>query len=180
MHFAQHNEFVGAYGTYSILHPLGYGKLLKKVKHGAPVRSAVEQYTIHKLANDFESDLLRIPKAHDLISPTSYTMEHIITGGTYIPSKDYKHFPSLITELNKFYGFMVLQGYFPYKFTILYNATNSNFILLDFSLFGDYSNGAVKLRHILSPIPFLIAERTYGLISFFVVQEKIDEYAVEF
>ena len=179
MHFAQQNEFVGAYGTYSILHPLGYGTILKKIKGGAPVRSAVEQYNIHKLANGFESALLTIPKAYDLSSNDSYTMEHMIIGGTYIPSKDYKYFPTLISELNKFYGYMISHGYFPYKFTILY-CPNNTFLLFDFSLFGSFSKGMVKFKHIRSPIHLMMAEHTYGLLSFLIVDEKIEEYAVEF
>lgn len=185
LHFAQRNEFVGAHGLYSIIHPLGYGKILKKMKRGAPVRSAVEQYEIHCIANRFVSPILKIPKAYELFGTDSYSMEHILPHGEFIPFQHYKQFPGLMCELNRFFGYMVSEGYFPYKFTILYYPGDI-FILLDFSLFGSYNNGMVKFKHRIRPVQLMVAEYMYGLLSFLIfeeksqiIQEKIEVYPVD-
>ena len=174
MHFIQRNEFVGAYGQYSIIHPLGYGKILKKVKRGAPVRSAFEQYEIQRLANGFVSSALCIPIAHELYSTDGYIMEHMPPGGVFIPSSSYKYFPTLIEEFNKFFCYMVHNGYFPYKFSILCYPDNT-FVLLDFSQFGAVQRGLIKFKHIKCPIYLMLAEVHYGIMSFVTSQTNEEE-----
>jgi hypothetical protein len=165
IHFAQVNEFVGAIGQHSIIHPLGYGKVLKRIHRGAPVRSAVEQHMIHSIAADFSSPLIHIPKVYELIDTRSYTMEYLLPGGVLVSSENYVSFPSLIRELNKFFYHMFSNGYFPYNFTILYYPNNT-FALFDFSEFGSVDNGLIQFKHLLHPIHLTLAEQTYGILRF--------------
>jgi hypothetical protein len=178
MHCIQNNEFVGAYGKYSIIHPIGYGKILKKIKHGAPVRSAVEQYEIQRIANNFDSSMLYVPKVHEVCGADSYIMEHVPPGGVFIPSSSYKYFPSLIQEFNKFFGFMVYNGYFPYNFSLVYYTEHNKFVLFDVSQFGLVQRGLIKFKHIKYPIHLMVAEINYGLMSFVTSSKTNDEQRV--
>ena len=187
MHSSQVNEFVGAHGSNSIIHPMGYGRVCKTVRRSSRfIRSAVEQYEIHTIASTYESVMLRVPKVYELLNKDSYTMEHIYPGGVYIDPTNYKRVPNLIQEFNRFYGFMFYHGYFPFNFTLLGFPENT-FVLLDFSQFGTVQNGRIKLKHINFPLHIWMAERCFGLYSFINneelssdTQEKIEVCAIEF
>jgi hypothetical protein len=179
MHPAQQNEFVGAFGKNHVLSPLGYGLFLKTVVRGTRVRSADEQFLIQKIAQDFDSPILYIPKVGELISRVSYTMEQLYYG-TYVPPQYYRFSHSLLKELVRFYFFMNERGYFPYGYTLLAFHGNSEslgerFALIDFSLFGSLSMGQVYFKHIGRRLPILEAEIHYGLVQLLVEHpEKIE------
>jgi hypothetical protein len=178
MHFAQVNEFVGAHGQFSVISPIGYEMILKKVRKGAPVRSATEQHTIHELAAQFCSPVLKIPRVYDLIDSKSYIMEHR-PPGNYVPSQAYKGHQILIQELVRFYQFMVNSGYYPFGFTILQHP-DGTYSLFDFGQFGSVEKDHVKFKHLIKPIHNLLADRIYGILNFLldiesdVIQTKIE------
>jgi hypothetical protein len=174
MHPSQQNEFVGAVGRHHVLSPLGYGVYLKTVVRGTPVRSAVEQFEIQQIAQDFNSPILYIPKVMQLVSSFSYTMEQIFHG-TYIPPKHYRYCHGLLKELVRFYFYMNERGYFPYGYTIL-AFPGEQFTLCDFSQFGSLCMGSVYFTHLRRRLPILDAEIHYGLVQMLVENpEKIDE-----
>ena len=177
MHFAQSNEFVGAVGAHSVIHPIGYGMVLKTNRRTGGkllTRSAIEQFQIHSIAADFPSTILKIPKPHELINNSTYTMEFILPGGIYLPPNQYKHFPTLIHEFNRFFGFMFRAGFFPYKFTILAYPDNK-FVLFDFGHFGTVQNNIIKLRHLKYTIDLAEAESRFGILSFLLEIRKDSE-----
>jgi hypothetical protein len=171
MHAAQSNEFLGAIGHNHVISPLGYGKILKTVVRGTPVRSAVEQYAIHCIAAQFFSQILYIPRVYELVDRCSYTMAHLMPG-RYVPPAAYKTNMEFLQELNRFFKFMMAEGYYPFNFTILLHE-NGMYSLLDFSQFGSYHRGTVRLKHLLTPISLFDAERYYGILSFLVSHEII-------
>jgi hypothetical protein len=173
MHCAQSNEFVGAYGAHSIIHPIGYGTVLKTLRRTSGklcVHSAAEQFQIHSIAAEFESGVLCIPKPYELIHNAAYTMEFILPGGVYLPPNRYKHFPPLIREFNKFFGHMYKAGYFPYKFSIIAYPENK-FALFDFGNFGSVQNGIIKLRGLDFLMDLMEAEHRFGILSFLLDEE---------
>jgi len=173
MHPAQQNEFVGAFGKNHVLSPLGYGIYLKTVVRGSPVRSAVEQFEIQRIAQEFDSPILYIPKVLKLISSTSYTMEQVYYG-TYLAPKHYRFSQALLKELVRFYFYMNERGYFPYGYTVL-AFPGGQFVLFDVSQFGTVSGSQVYFKHIGRRLPILEAEIHYGLVQMLVEHpEKIE------
>lgn len=171
MHAAQLNEFLGAWGQHHVISPIGYGKVIKTVRRGASVRSAAEQHVIHNIATQFFSPLIHIPPVYELLDNNSYVMGHAAPGH-YVRSDIFKTNMHFLQELNRFYKFMIAEGYYPYNYTILYHETGQ-FTLLDFSQFGTYQGGLVQFKHIKTPIDLFEAERHYGMISFLVSAEII-------
>lgn len=172
MHAAQFNEFVGAYGHHHILSPIGYGRMLKTVIRGTPVRSAAEQFVIHSIATHFCSNLIRIPAVYELMNRNSYVMEHMMCGH-FVSPVQYKCDMRLMYALNEFFRHMLREGYFPYNFTLLANP-DGTYTLLDFSQFGDYQDGQVKMKHLIKPITLFEAEKAYGIMSFLCVEEFLE------
>jgi hypothetical protein len=172
MHAAQNNEFVGAYGHHHILSPIGYGRMMKTVIRGTPTRSAAEQHSIHTNATQFLSHVIRIPAVYQLVNRNTYIMEHMPCGHFVNPIQ-YKCDMRLLCALNEFFRYMLREGYFPYNFTLLANE-DGTYTLLDFSQFGDYQDGLVKLKHLTHPITLLEAEKAYGIMSFLCVDEFIE------
>ena len=164
MYAAQQNEFLGVIAHHHVISPIGYGKVLKSVKRGAPVRSATEQHTIHSIAAQYSSPILRIPRVYECVSHRAYIMEHVAPGH-FVPPCLYKNGEMFLEELNRFFKYMLQEGYFPYNFTILYHEDNT-FSLLDFSQFGTVADGLVKFKHLVHPIHLFVAERHYGILSF--------------
>jgi hypothetical protein len=171
MHAAQLNEFLGAFGQNHIISPIGYGKVMKTVRRGSPVRSATEQHTIHNIAAQFFSPLIFIPRVHELIDTRSYLMDHVAPGH-YLRTDFYKTNMHFIQELNRFYKHMIAEGYYPFNYTILYHETGQ-YTLMDFSQFGTYQDGAVQFKHLKKPINLFEAERHYGILSFLVTTEIV-------
>lgn len=166
MHPAQSNEFLGAIGQHHIISPIGYGKIVKTVRRGALVRSATEQHTIHSIAAQFLSPLILIPSVYEIVDRCSYIMAHM-PPGHYVRTELFKTNMEFLSELNRFYKYMMAEGYYPYNFTILYH-TWGQFTLMDFSQFGTYQEGLVQFKHLKGPIDLFTAERHYGILSFIV------------
>lgn len=144
---------------------------MKTVRRGAPVRSAAEQHTIHNIAAQFFSPLILIPRVYELLDARSYLMDHVAPGH-YVRTDIYKTNMNFIQELNRFYKYMIAEGYYPFNYTILYHETGQ-FTLMDFSQFGTYQGGAVRFKHLKQPIDLFEAERHYGMISFLVTAEIV-------
>jgi hypothetical protein len=174
MHAAQFNEFVGAIGHHHIISPIGYGKIMKTVVRGTPVRSATEQHAIHVIAAQFFSHILYVPRVYELVDQRSYVMAHLLPGH-YVSSEFYKTNMEFLKELNRFFKFMMAEGYYPFNFTILHHETGM-YSLLDFSQFGTYHRGTVRFKHLLNPISLFDAERNYGILSFLVSHEMIIDH----
>ena len=134
-------EYVAAYGSHHIIEPIGYNIVHKIIKRRAPVRSAPEQYDIHKIAEGFVSDIITIPKVHNLVSRQSYTMEHIYDTVKVNPD-DYMRIPNLFVALLEFQQFMTERGYWAYGYSVL--ATLDKYYLVDFSGFGAIDGYYVK------------------------------------
>ena len=164
MYAAQQNEFLGVIGHNHVISPIGYGRVLKTVKRGASVRSATEQHAIHTIAAQYFSPILRIPRVYECVSNHTYVMEHV-PPGHFVSPTFYKNGELFLEELNRFFKYMLSEGYFPYNFTILYHEDHT-FSLLDFSQFGTYANEFVKFKHLIHPIHLFEAERHFGILSF--------------
>ena len=171
MHAAQLNEFLGAIGQHHVISPIGYNKVVKSVRRGAPVRSAAEQHAIHTVAAQFFSPLISVPPVYDLINRNAYIMGHIAPGH-YVRPEIYKTNMNFLQELNRFYKYIISEGYYPYNYTVLYHDWGQ-FTLLDFSQFGTYQGGLVQFKHLKTPIDLFEAERHYGMLSFLVSTEII-------
>jgi len=171
MHPAQSNEFVGAIGQHHVISPIGYSKVVKTIRRGAPVRSAVEQHSIHCIAAQFFSPLIVIPPVYELLDRCSYLMSHI-PPGRYVRTEIFKTDMKFLGELNSFYKFMMAEGYYPFNYTVLYHEWGQ-FSLIDFSQFGTYQDGLVQFKHLKSPISLFDAERHYGILSFVVTTELV-------
>lgn len=135
------NEYVAVYGSHHIIEPIGYNIIHKIIKRLAPVRSAHEQYEIHKIATEFVSDVVKIPKVHDIVSKQSYTMEHLYDFAQVRPS-DYAKIPQLFVALLEFQQFMKDRGYWAYGYSVL--VTWGKFYVVDFSGFGAIDGHYVK------------------------------------
>lgn len=159
-----YNEFVTTYGKHSILTPLGYCKILKNMRCGARTQSAVTQFEIHNIALRFVSPILKFPQLFELVNNRSYVMEHLI-GYTVLPSYLYRSNLHLIQELNRFYIYMIGEGYFPCNFTLL-SKSDGTYTMVDFSQFGYYQNGKVSLKHVKEHLSLFDADSAYGMLSF--------------
>lgn len=171
MHAAQLNEFLGAIGQHHVISPIGYNKVVKSVRRGAPVRSAAEQHAIHTVAAQFFSPILVIPPVFELLDNYSYVMYHV-PPGQYVRPSIFKSNMQFLSELNRFYKHMMAEGYYPFNYTILYHESGQ-LTLLDFSQFGTLNNGMIKFKHLTSPISLFDAERHYGILSFLVTTEEV-------
>lgn len=134
-------EFKAVYGSHHVLEPLGYGIMRKTVKRRAPVRSAVEQYSIHNLAYMFHHPHLKTVKPLELESARSYTMEQLYEG-VIIPERDYSKFPDLFVGLMEFQQYMAHRGYWAWGYKVIWNGKVC--ILLDYSRFGTIDRDRVR------------------------------------
>ena len=125
-----------------IIQPLAYNRLKKIRKLGAPVHSANEQYEIHKVAHEYPSNLIRIPKPH-YVDGRGYVMDVVYTLKSFIPHHKYCGFPELVAELVNFMNYMFQNGYWIHGFSI-FQTIDLRFVLLDFSMFGHCQGNKVK------------------------------------
>lgn len=173
-----YNEFVTTYGKHSILTPLGYRKIQKTMRRGAKTQSVVTQFEIHTIALRFVSPVLKFPQLFELVDNRSYVMEHLIDY-TVMPSYLYRSNLYLIQELNRFYSYMISEGYFPCNFTLLLNK-DGTYTMVDFSQFGYYQKGQVSLKHMKTHLSLFDADQAYGMLSFllseivYIGSEKIE------
>jgi hypothetical protein len=135
------NEYVAVYGSHHIIEPIGYNIVHKIIKQRALVRSAPEQYEIHKIAEEFTSDIMTIPKVYNLVSKQSYTMEYIYDTVKVNPG-DYMRTPNLFVALIEFQQFMMERGYWAHGYNVL--AALGRYYLVDFSGFGAIDGDYVK------------------------------------
>jgi len=134
-------SFPTVYGTNHVLYGLGYGEIVKTHLPDSRVRSAKEQIEIHRMACEFDSDILYIPRPHALLSDMSYTMEELVGGKLLRSSQLWQNEP-LANELVRFHDFMVVRGYFPSGYCVL--KMDSNYALCDFSQFGSVQGDRVR------------------------------------
>jgi len=144
-------EFIRTVGSNHVLTPIGYGIIKKTSLINSVCRSITEQYLIHSLALDFKSDILRVPKLFDLLDNYNYTMEHIYEG-LILPRHTWSSHLDLMGVLKDFENYMIHLGYFPCCYTICKLNGLSEYILLDFSLFGSIQCDRVYFKHLSSNV----------------------------
>lgn len=125
-----------------IIQPIAYNQIRKTCKPRKHIHSAYEQYSIHCIAHQFVSDVLKIPKPHYCESYYSYVMDQI-PDYEHIPVDMYGLIPELVVAILSFTQYMITNGVWPRNFSI-FHIGNRQFILLDFSRFGYISSNRVK------------------------------------
>ena len=123
--------------------PLAYNRLLKRKKQGASVHGAGIESEIHRIAHEFPFKHLTIPKVYEVIDTHSYVMDRVFNLEE-IPECIPNHTlsPEICNELIDFANYMIREGYFLYKFTVL--LTKSKPQLFDFSMCGIIDKGIVR------------------------------------
>ena len=134
-------EFGSIFATQHTIEPIGYNEI-RKTRIGTNLRSAVEQFEIHCIAQEFQSDILRIPKPCRLESHRSYVMEHI-HDCVKIPSSMLSKIHDLDVELLRFKQWCMDRSLYPMFFSVL--RSPSHYILVDFSRFGVIDRGLVHV-----------------------------------
>jgi hypothetical protein len=148
--------------TYNhILRPIGYDRIEKHVKQGAPVRSAAEQFTIQRDASRFESNLIYIPTPH-ILNSHSYTMD-MIPDAVFIPIIYYAEYTALLHEIVRFIGFMLKNNYFVHSFDLLYDKSQRRFAIVDFSECGFIQGTAVRFPNDENTYSIDEADAKYGI-----------------
>jgi hypothetical protein len=135
-------EFGSISASRHTIEPIGYNELRKTTRIGTNVRSATEQYEIHCIAQEFQSDILRIPTPYRLESHRSYVMEHV-QDCTKLPSSSLSKLHELDLELLRFKQWCIDRYLFPMFFSIL--RSPSHYILVDFSRFGVMDRGLIHV-----------------------------------
>lgn len=139
-------EFTSVLGSSHLMMPIGYNQVRKMIISRF-VRSAVEQWEIHKLALLFESPLLYIPQLYNLESAGAYTMEQFYEGQLLAP-EDYYYNSFFMSELERFKRHMIECGYWPFGFKVFHDNRHGRYILIDFSRFGSIDRGRIRFPKI--------------------------------
>jgi hypothetical protein len=139
-------EFTSVLGSCHLMIPIGYNQVRKMIISRF-VRSAVEQWEIHKLALLYESPLLYIPQLYNLETAGAYTMEQFYDG-KLLKDEDYYVHSFFMSELERFKRHMIACGYWPFGFKIFHDNRSGRYILIDFSRFGSIDRGRVRFPKI--------------------------------
>jgi hypothetical protein len=169
-------EFTSVLGSCHRLEPIGYNQVRKMVVSRF-VRSAVEQWEIHKLALLYESPLLHIPQLYNLESAGAYTMEQFYEGSILSP-EDYYFHSFFMSELERFKRHMVDCGYWPFGFKVFHDSRRARYTLIDFSRFGSIDRGRVRFPKIQKVFTLEEAEDTlwtYYPVKMQPVYEELKE-----
>jgi hypothetical protein len=153
------SAFRNVYGSHHIIVPYDHGFIIKKIyRHG--VRSACEQFEIHKLAADFIHPLLRAPRIGILINAKSYSMEQLFVYQKVHPIFIYAY-TQLKEALISYSDYMITCGYFPYGYSILFSG--SQFIITDFSKYGSIQYDRVYFKHLRTFMSLSEAQTKFGV-----------------
>jgi hypothetical protein len=156
-------EFLSVEGNNHIIEPIGYNMVRKRIKKGKMLRSAGEQYEIHRVATEFRSSCLCIPPPGVYESPTAYTMMQIYECRKISPDEYFPRF-DLYLDLCNFKNFMLERGFMPRDFFVMEVFPNK-YTLLDFSRFGIIAGGQVRFPKDPRKYTLLDAEVAYGLYN---------------
>jgi len=132
-----------------ILSPDAYNIVYKRVKTGAPVLSATQQFTIQLVASQFVSDILYIPKPLSILDFYTYSMDMICDYKLINPDLLLDTLP-VLKEIIRFLNFMISNNYYVCGFHMLLDAQN-RIALIDFSHVGIFS-GNMNTANPLFPI----------------------------
>jgi len=155
-------QFRNIYGSHHIIYPHDGGQVIKRIVRRG-MRSAREQYEIHKIATDFKHPILRIPSISSMIDDKSYSMEQI-----YAYQKIHPILMCMNTVLKDgmvdYYNYMIKCGYFPYGHTILF--TGLHIVIIDFSQYGTIQGERVYFKHIHDYVNLSDAQIQFGVESY--------------
>jgi len=172
--------FIAIQGSNHVLEPLGYGAIRKTVKRGSKVLSAADQFEIHQIASMFQSPLFTILPPLELESQRSYTMPYLLDVG-YFDLESHGGF--FHNEYNRFYEFMMGEGYFPFGSKVLFSQGKLH--IIDFSHYGTICTNSKHtdpmLRKVIHMpkmkfvIPFSVLEDYYAIPEKIETDAKTDE-----
>ena len=156
-------EFLSVEGKNHIIEPVGYNIVRKRIKRGKMLRSAPEQFAIHKVASEFRSIDLCIPPPIVCESVYAYTMLQLYQGRIVPPTEYFPRF-NLYSDICNFKTFMLERGFMLRDFFIMEVFPNK-FALLDFSRFGIVAGGKVRFPKDPETYTLLNAEIQFGLFN---------------
>jgi hypothetical protein len=165
-------QYKNIYGLRHVVYPHDKGYVVKRILKSG-VRSATEQYEIHKIACDFKHELLRAPCVGELLDSKSYSMEQIYEYHKLHPFI-LDMYPPLKEALRAYSDYMKSHGYFPYGYTIL--ISDLKFIIIDFSQYGSIQGDRVYFKHLKRILPLSVGQELYDTPSYMnIIFMKEDE-----